>query len=166
MEPEGSLPHLQVPATCPYPEPARSSAHPLISLTKIHLNIIFPSKPGSPKWSLSFRFPPEILYTLSSHPYALHAPPISLFNQLLLRKLRSPFSSFWTAQDCRFDIAYPRHSEYFSSSIFFVIHSNFHTLAKTTLSSSFFSSTTFYIRSCTKLKFMSRYNLVPNTGKK
>ena len=25
MEPEGSLPHLQVPATCPYPEPARST---------------------------------------------------------------------------------------------------------------------------------------------
>jgi len=22
MEPEGSLPHSQVPATCPYPEPA------------------------------------------------------------------------------------------------------------------------------------------------
>ena len=25
MEPEGSLPHSQVPATCPYPEPHRSS---------------------------------------------------------------------------------------------------------------------------------------------
>jgi hypothetical protein len=28
MEPEGSLPQLQVPATCPYPEPARSSPYP------------------------------------------------------------------------------------------------------------------------------------------
>ena len=28
MEPEGSLPHSQVPATCPYPEPARSSVMP------------------------------------------------------------------------------------------------------------------------------------------
>jgi hypothetical protein len=27
MEPEGSLPHSQVLATCPYPEPARSSVH-------------------------------------------------------------------------------------------------------------------------------------------
>ena len=26
MEPEGSLPHLQVPATCPYPEPDQSSS--------------------------------------------------------------------------------------------------------------------------------------------
>jgi len=32
MEPEGSLPHSQVPATCPYPEPARSSPYPHISL--------------------------------------------------------------------------------------------------------------------------------------
>jgi hypothetical protein len=27
MEPEGSLPHSQVPATCPYPEPTPSSPH-------------------------------------------------------------------------------------------------------------------------------------------
>ena len=30
MEPEGSLPHSQVPATCPYPEPVRSSPYPHI----------------------------------------------------------------------------------------------------------------------------------------
>ena len=29
---EGSLPHSQVPATCPYPEPARSSPYPHIPL--------------------------------------------------------------------------------------------------------------------------------------
>ena len=27
METEGSSPHSQVPATCPYPEPAQSSPH-------------------------------------------------------------------------------------------------------------------------------------------
>ena len=32
MEPEGSLPHSQVPSTCPYPEPALSSPYPYISL--------------------------------------------------------------------------------------------------------------------------------------
>ena len=99
MEPECSLLHLQVPATCPYHEPARSSTHPLSHFLKTHLNIILPSMPGSPKWFLSFSSPlPGILYTFSFHPYKLHAPPISLFNQLLLRKLRSPFSIFWTAQ--------------------------------------------------------------------
>jgi len=34
MEPEGSLPHSQVPATCPYPEPARSSPYPQILLAE------------------------------------------------------------------------------------------------------------------------------------
>ena len=32
MEPEGSLSHLQVPATSPYPEPARPSPYPHILL--------------------------------------------------------------------------------------------------------------------------------------
>jgi hypothetical protein len=32
MEPEGSLPYSQVPTTCPYPEPARSSPYPHIPL--------------------------------------------------------------------------------------------------------------------------------------
>jgi hypothetical protein len=34
MEPEGSLPHSQVPATCPYPEPPRYSPYPNISLSE------------------------------------------------------------------------------------------------------------------------------------
>jgi len=32
MEPEGTLPQLQAPATCPYPEPAQSSPHPHIPI--------------------------------------------------------------------------------------------------------------------------------------
>ena len=57
MEPEGSLAHSQVPANCPYPEPARSSPYPHILLSEDPFNIIPPSKPGSPKWALSLRFP-------------------------------------------------------------------------------------------------------------
>jgi len=34
MESEGSLPHSQVSATCPYPEPARSSRYPHIPLSE------------------------------------------------------------------------------------------------------------------------------------
>ena len=54
---EGLLPHSQVPA----PVPILSQIDPVHTLTshflKIHVNIILPSTPGSPHWSLSFRFP-------------------------------------------------------------------------------------------------------------
>jgi len=57
MESEGSLPHSQVPATCPYPEPAQSSPYLHIPLPEV------PSTRGSPKWSLSLRFLHQTLYT-------------------------------------------------------------------------------------------------------
>ena len=60
MEPEASLPHSQVIVICPYFKPDQSSPCLLPSHSlKIHLNIILPSTPGSPQWSLSLRFPHE-----------------------------------------------------------------------------------------------------------
>ena len=56
METEDSLLHLQVPATCPPPEPDQSSPCLPSHFLKIHLNNILPSMSGSSKWSLSFRF--------------------------------------------------------------------------------------------------------------
>ena len=57
MEPEASLPHSQVPATCPYPEPDQPSSCSPSPFLKIHPNIILPSTPESSKWSLSLIFP-------------------------------------------------------------------------------------------------------------
>jgi hypothetical protein len=37
MEPEGLLPHSQLPATCPYPEPARSNPCPPTHFLMFHL---------------------------------------------------------------------------------------------------------------------------------
>ena len=74
MEPEGSLPHSQVPATCSYPEPVRSSPFPTSPYLKIHLNIIFPSTPVSPKCSLSPRFPHQNPVYASSLPIRATCP--------------------------------------------------------------------------------------------
>ena len=57
MEPEGSLPHSQASVTFPVlcqPNPVHV---PTSHLLEIHPNIIQPSTPRSPQWSLSLRFP-------------------------------------------------------------------------------------------------------------
>ena len=72
---------------CPPPVPIPSQLDPVHTpishFLKIHLNIILPSTSGTPKWSLSFRFPHKNPVYASPLPlYALHAPPISLFSIL------------------------------------------------------------------------------------
>jgi hypothetical protein len=74
MEPECSLPPSQVPATCPYPEADRSIPHPTSHFLKIHLNIILPSTPGSPKWPLSLRFPHQKPVYSSPFPHTRYMP--------------------------------------------------------------------------------------------
>jgi len=66
MEPEGSLPHSQVPANCPYHEPAQSSPYhrrPILILSS-HLCLGLPSGP------FPSGFPTKTLYT--PHPSAIH----------------------------------------------------------------------------------------------
>ena len=66
MKPEGSLPHSQVPATCPYPRSDQSSPCPTSHLLEIHPYIILPSTPWSLQWSPLPRLP---------HQNPVHAPP-------------------------------------------------------------------------------------------
>jgi len=73
-QPEGSLPHYQVPAACPHPEPHRSSPCPDIPLLNIHLNIILPSTLGSTKWFLSSRFHTKTLCTHLRSPLRATCP--------------------------------------------------------------------------------------------
>ena len=83
MEPQGSLLHSQVPATCPYPGPARSSPY---------LHTLLPEDPFQyypPIYALASQVvsfpqvsPPTPCIRLSYPPYALHTPPISFFSIL------------------------------------------------------------------------------------
>ena len=52
---------------------------PTSHLLEIHPNIIHPSTPTSPHWSLSLRFPHQDPIHPLPHPYAPHAQPISFF---------------------------------------------------------------------------------------
>ena len=55
---------------------------PTSHLLEIHPNIIHPSTPRSPQWSLPPVSPPRPYTPPSPHPYAPHAQPISFFSVL------------------------------------------------------------------------------------
>ena len=81
MEPEGSSPHSQVPATCPYPEPARSSPSPHISLPED------PSQYNPPTYAWTFQvvnfsqaIPTKTLYKPPFSASVLHAPSVSFYS--------------------------------------------------------------------------------------
>ena len=66
---------------------------PTSHLLEIHPNIIHPSTPRSPQWSLPLRFPhQDPIHPPSPHPYAPHAQPrlryIILDNKIIFRKER------------------------------------------------------------------------------
>ena len=67
MEREVSLPHSPVPIL------KQTNAHTFYFL-KIHLTTIFPSTPGSPKWSLSLRFPHQNPVKVSPLPHTRYMP--------------------------------------------------------------------------------------------
>ena len=74
MEPEGSLPHSQVPATCPYHQPDRFQSIPpyptswtSILILSSHLCL------GLPSGLFPSGFPTKTLYTPLLSPYTLHA---------------------------------------------------------------------------------------------
>jgi hypothetical protein len=89
MEPEGSLPHSQVQAACPYNQPDRFSPCPPSHFLKIYLNIILSSTTdSSPRQLYPFRnkasfYGEEVLPPLPKHKlegHTLSAVRDCLFN--------------------------------------------------------------------------------------
>ena len=102
MEPESSLPHSQVPTTCPYPEPARSNPYPTSHLLKNHLNTILPSMTGSFKCSLSLRFPHQNPVYSSLRPIRTTCTAHLIFLDFLTRTVLSEEYRSWSSSLCKF----------------------------------------------------------------
>ena len=103
MEPEGSLPHSQKPATCPYPEPAGSSPCPPPShFLKIQLNIILPFTPVSPKWSLTLMFSRQNPVYASPLPIRATCPAHLILLDFITRTMLSEHYRSLSSSLCNF----------------------------------------------------------------
>jgi len=87
MEPDVSLHQSKFPIVIRYPEPPQSNPFPNFHCLKFHLNIIFSSKSGSSKWSLSLTIPLQILYTSLPSPIRAAWPTQYILPHLISCKI-------------------------------------------------------------------------------
>jgi len=87
MEPEGSLPHSQVPTTCPYPEPARSSPYSYIPLPEFVLILSSRLNLGLPGGLFPSGFPTKTLYAPLLSPIRATCPVHLILLDFITRKM-------------------------------------------------------------------------------
>jgi len=87
MEPKGSLLHSQAPATVPLLGQFDPVHTPTSHYLKIHLNIIFPYKPGFPSDLFPPGFPTKTLYTSLLSPIRATCPAHLILLDLITRTL-------------------------------------------------------------------------------
>jgi len=102
MKLEGSSPHSQGHATCPYPELAPSSPHTHIHFSKINLNIILPSMPGSPSGLLPSGFLTKTLYTPLLSPIRATCPAHLIILDFITRTILGEVYRLFSSSLCNF----------------------------------------------------------------
>ena len=102
MEPEGSLPHSQVPDTSPCPKPDPSRPWTASHILKIYFNINLTSTPGLPCGLLPSVFPTKALYTSLLCPMCATYPTHLILLYLISRKTFGEEYRSLSSSVCRF----------------------------------------------------------------
>ena len=87
MKPEGSLPLLQVPATCPCSESDQSSPCPQPTSQRFILILLSRRRQGLPSGLFPSDFPAKTLYTLLLTPIRATRPTHIILLELITRKM-------------------------------------------------------------------------------
>jgi len=102
MQPEGSLPHSQVPTTCPYPEPHRSIPCLPSNFLKFHSNIFLLSKPGSSKFPFPSDHPTKTSYIPLLHSIRATFHAHRILHDFVTRKISVEEYRSLSSPLCRF----------------------------------------------------------------